>query len=663
MCGIAGFFNWDSEVPVPSGALRWAARTMALRGPDADGFYEQNGVGFAHRRLAVIDLAGGWQPMVDRASGVCLAYNGEIYNFKALRSELSALGHVFETQSDTEVLLRAYLQWGRSCLDRLVGIFAFGIYNPREERLFLARDRMGAKPLYYAQTAAGIAFASSVAALRPFEGVGGDVDHDALLHYFSSIRTTMGSRTLLRDVQTLEPGTALVAARSGRSVECFRYWEFPVVPIEAKQDAPPLDKAVETVGSMVAEAIAGQLVSDVPLGGFLSGGIDSTVIASVASGLGEFGAYSVGYGEHGCNEWPYVRLAARHAGIECREIHLDSSGFVDTWKFLMREKGLPLSTPNEIPIHYLACALRQDYTVALSGEGADEVFGGYVSPYFSAFDFDRARRTPPASGEALGSVERAMARLYGQSHLPDHVEHHFLLNSWMAPDIQQALLQPELAGRLPAIHGFYRGLFDRFEGCSTLDKHMHLHARINLEGLLNRVDSSTMSASVEARVPYTDHRIAEYLYRLPDEYRMAWRDEASRRKGRIMNVAEIDQRNLVESKMLLRRAFQAEVPQEIMTRRKVSFPVPFREWLGGALRDFAAEALGRSHLVGEVAQGAVLKEVVDGADNPSYAMWLWPLVNLALWEEACLRPSCGDPQPGDPQPRGFRPEQCVGASA
>ena len=394
MCGIAGFFNWKPEAPVPSGALRRAARSMALRGPDAEGFYEQNGVGFAHRRLTVIDLSGGWQPMMDRASGVCLTYNGEIYNYKALRAELTAQGQVFDTESDTEVLLRAYLRWGRACLDKLVGIFAFGLYDPQEEQLFLARDRMGAKPLYYSQTNAGIAFASSVAALRSFDGVGSETDSDALLHYFSSIRTTMGSRTLLRDVQTLEPGMALVAARYKSSIECFRYWEFPVVPMAGKESPPPLEEAVEQVAELVRNSISEQLVSDVPLGGFLSGGIDSSVIASVASKQTKFGAYNVGYGEHGCNEWPFVRMAAQHAGIECQEIHLDSSGFIETWKFLMQEKGLPLSTPNEVPIHHLAKALRQDYTVALSGEGADEVFGGYVAPYFSAYDYDRAPRSP-----------------------------------------------------------------------------------------------------------------------------------------------------------------------------------------------------------------------------------------------------------------------------
>lgn len=643
MCGIAGFFNWNIEAPAPVQALKRASNSMLLRGPDADGFYEKHGVGFVHRRLTVIDLSGGWQPMTHRGSGVCLTYNGEIYNFKALREELIGLGHVFESMSDTEVLLHAYLQWGRGCVDRLVGIFAFGVFDPRDGSLLLVRDRMGTKPLYFAETRDGIAFGSSVAAVQCFDGVGNDVDQNALLHYFCSIRSTLGSSTMLKDIKTVEPGSMVVSQRKGRRVDVFAYWEFPIVRSDEKQDVPSLGEAVETVRAMVKRSVKEQMVSDVPLGGFLSGGIDSTIIASLASEHGQYGAYNVGYGEHDCNEWSYVRLAAEYTGIECKEIHLGSEGFVDTWNFLIGEKGLPLSTPNEIPIHYLAKALKQDYTVALSGEGADEIFGGYIIPYFAANDFDRARHEPLAENDLPNSVDRAMIRQYGQPFLRNHLEHHFMLNAWMPQQIQQALLVPELEHNFTEVMMHYQGQFDRFEGCSTLDKYMHLHARINLEGLLNRVDSSTMSASVEARVPFTDHRIAEFLYRMPDEYRMAWRDEVASQQGRIMNVSEIDQRNLLESKKLLRRAFSGEVPAEIMKRRKVSFPVPFREWLGGSMRDFAADTLAGSGLVEGLVQKPALMELINGAENPGYAMQLWPLVNLALWEKNCLHGECSTP--------------------
>ncbi len=635
MCGIAGCFNWDSQAPADSTALRRAAERMVLRGPDAGGFYEKPGVGFAHRRMSVIDLAGGQQPMVDRASGVALTYNGEIYNFRELRETLCQRGHRFETQCDTEVLLRAYLEWGSACLGWLVGIYAFGIVDPRDETLLLARDRVGAKPLVYARTSQGIVFASTVAALRAFDEIGTELDSEAVLHYFTTIRTTFGRQTLLKDIQTLEPGNCLVAIRNPRSAVCLPYWEFPIVS-EGDKHTPLMDEAVNTVHDMVSRAVKEQMVSDVPLGGFLSGGIDSTVIASIATRHGTFGAYSVGYGEHGCNEWPYVRLAAQAFDMSCKEIHLDASSFVQTWKLLIRQKGLPLSTPNEIPIYHLARALKQDYTVALSGEGADELFGGYVIPYFSATDFDRARRTPLRTDDLPNRVDRAMMRFYQQPHLPNHVEHHFLLNSWIGSALQSTVLHPELLERTGAVHAHYESLMNRFAGCSTLDKHMHLHARINLEGLLNRVDSSTMAASVETRVPFTDHRLAEYLFGLPDSCKMIWRDAVAQQQGRLMNVAEIDQRNLVESKVLLRRAFKGKIPAEIMARKKVSFPVPFREWLGGSLRAFAQETLLDSRLIEQTVRPEALRAVLDAPESPAAGMLLWPLVNLALWEKECL---------------------------
>lgn len=636
MCGIAGSFPWDAQQPADLPALRRAAARMARRGPDADGFFEARGVGFAHRRLSVIDLSGGAQPMVDRATGVALTYNGEIYNFRELRETLQLRGHVFVSHGDTEVLLRAYLEWGSGCLERLVGIYAFAIYDPRNELLLLARDRAGAKPLYYSRTPQGLVFASTVAALQAFDGVGTQPDPEALLHYLTTIRTTLGRQTLLKDVQILEPGSCLVASRNPRGVICLPYWEFPIIRDEDKA-APPMHEAAETVRELVNRAVQEQMVSDVPLGGFLSGGIDSTVIASIAVRHGRFGAYSVGYGDHGCNEWPYVRLAAQALEMPCKEIHLEADSFVQTWSFLIGEKGLPLSTPNEVPIYHLAQALKQEYTVALSGEGADELFGGYVIPYFSAYDFDRARRAPPGPEELPGRVDRAMMRLYQQPHLPDHVTHHFLLNSWIGSALQSAVLHPELLAHTGAVQGHYQSLMNRLAGCSTFDKHLHLHARINLEGLLNRVDSSTMAASVETRVPFTDHRLAEYLFGLPDRYKMIWRDAVAQQQGRLMNAAEIDQRGLVESKVLLRRAFEAQIPAEILARRKVSFPVPFREWLGGPLSAFAAEVLAGSQLVEQVVQPAALRAVLEAPESPAAGMLLWPLVNLALWERSCLR--------------------------
>ena len=510
-------------------------------------------------------------------------------------------------------------------------MFAFAVYDPRCDELFLVRDRMGIKPLYYAETAEGIVFASSVAALLCFESVSREVDDVALMHYLMTIRSVLGSSTLLKDVKTLEPGNYIRARRGNESVVPVRYWEFPLIA-EADKEVPSEAEATERVRDVVFDSVREQMVSDVPLGGFLSGGIDSTIIAAVASSFGKFGAYSVGYEDHGCNEWPYVRMAAETFGVGCRELHLELDNYVGDWSFLLQQKGLPLSTPNEVPIYRLAQALRQDYTVALSGEGADEIFGGYVIPYFSSFDFERSMN----SGSCLRTA-RTMMRLYGKSGFTDHTEHHFLLNSWIAPMLRPQLLSGDLERNSAAVEAYYRALFQRFDGCSTLDKQMHLHARINMEGLLNRVDSSTMAASVEGRVPFTDHRLAEYLFRMPNHYKIDWIGEAERMRGRVMNAAEIDQHQLVESKRLLRRAFSNEVPEAILKRKKVSFAVPFREWLGGSLRPQAAEWIRSSSLVARVARPEAIAELLHGPEGAAAGMILWPLANLALWENEILK--------------------------
>lgn len=625
MCGIAGFFGWDRQSPVPESALKRASDSMALRGPDAAGVCGGSGFQFVHRRLSIIDLTGGTQPLTDPDSGLVLTYNGEIYNFRELRTELAAKGHVFETHCDTEVVLRAWIEWGSACMDRLRGIFAFAVYDPRSDELFLVRDRMGVKPLYYACTQDGIVFASTVTALLSFDGVGRKPDDAALMHYMMTIRSVMGSHTLFESIKTLEAGTFGRARRGSMALDVSAYWNFPVVS-QGETCSASEEELTERVEHMVRESVHEQMVSDVPLGGFLSGGIDSTIIASVASSFGEFGAYSVGYDDYDCHEWPYVRQAAEAFGVNCRELHLELGDYIQTWRFLLAQKGMPLSTPNEVPIYRLARALRQDYTVALSGEGADEIFGGYVIPYFSSFDYDRS------AADASPQVQRAMMRLYGQPGFGDHAEHHFLLNSWIQPRLRSQILNPDFDRRAADVTDHYRGLFARFDGCSTLDKQMHVHARVNLEGLLNRVDSSTMAASVEARVPFTDHRLAELLFTTPDAYRIHWAGEAERIRARVMNAAEIDRYQLVESKRLLRSAFSKQVPESILTRRKVSFAVPFREWLGGPLRSQVGGWIRESSLVERLVCPEAIEELLDGPGGAMAGMILWPLANLALWE-------------------------------
>ncbi len=648
MCGIAGAMDAGlagsadareagaAFLEAAASATQAALDVMAARGPDGQGLWRAPGVVLGHRRLAVLDVAGGAQPMTDRATGVALVYNGEIYNYRELRTELVALGHAFATASDTEVLLRAWLQWGEDALTRLSGMFAFALYDPRRRALFLARDRIGIKPLFYAVQGARLQFASSCSALLRYPGVGRAPHWDAVSHYLSTIRATLGRQTLYRDIQSLLPGECLSFAAGTDAPSVRRYWDFPIVPA-ADKPRPDFDNAAEHVRELLTCAVREQLVSDVPLGGFLSGGVDSSALAALAAREtgGAFTAYSVGYERDGYHEWDYTRQTARMHNVACREAVLREADFPGLWRRLIREKGLPLSTPNEAPIFELSRALRRELTVALSGEGADEMFGGYVTPYFSAFDYDRARRVAPASGEELTPTDRALQRLYRRPYLLCRPDHFFLVNTWMPFDAKRNLLQPDVWGMTDsdaAVFGFYEGWFDRLRDCTTFDAYLHVHARVNLEGLLQRVDSSSMAASVEVRVPFTDHRLAEYLFTLPDDYKMDFKAPASRAAAAEMNIAEIDRAGLIESKRLLRRAFRQEVPPAVLARPKVSFPVPFRENFAGAWRALAREAFERSTLPDTLFRRSALESLLDTADQPQSALALWPVTNLCLWE-------------------------------
>jgi asparagine synthase (glutamine-hydrolysing) len=607
---------------------------MALRGPDDEGTYFTPNLGLGHRRLAIIDPAGGRQPFTDPATGATIVFNGEIYNYAELRKKLASCGHTFQTQSDTETLLHAYLEWGADCLDACIGMFALAIYTPSGGQLFLARDRFGIKPLYWSEQQKTVYFASSLKALLQLLPQRPGMDADAISHYLSTIRTNLGAQTLLHNVKLIEPGHWMRIQPSGeKQLHC--YWTPPRIRPEDKPD-DSFESAAEKVSELVEDSVRLRRISDVPLGGFLSGGVDSTIIADIACKQSEhhYHAYNVGYAQDGFNEWPFVKEAAQHCNMNCRQIELQANDFPALWEQLISLNGQPLSTPNEVPIYMLAKALKQDYTVALSGEGADEVFGGYTLPYFAAKDFDRAARTPQAAQENE-PFSQAIARAYGQPFLPDLPTQHLTLNTllsnaekeiWLTPNLQQNI------NERAAVRNYYESLYNHTEGLSTLDRIMHVHLRINLEGLLLRMDSSTMASSVEARVPFTDHRLVDLAFALPDTYRMDWRSPAACQQGRLHNVFEIHQMDLIESKRVLRKAFANRIPKSILTRPKVSFPVPVFEWMDSWMKPAIKEILAASPLRNNVLNLLMIDAWLND-QLPMHSAKIWPIVNLCMWHQ------------------------------
>lgn len=618
MCGIIGMVRCGGITEAQKGGLERGLSRLGRRGPDGEGRHEEAGVWLGHRRLAILDPEAGAQPLRDEGTGVVLTYNGELYNFRELREELERHGAVFGTDCDTEVLLRAYLHWGRDCLCRLEGIFAFGLWDPRTGGLWLVRDRLGVKPLYYAESCDGLAFASSVAGLLELPLTGRRVDRVALAHYLLTIRSTLGSRTLVEGIRTLEPGMELWRPLAGPA-EVRRYWKLPVVPAG--------EKAVGSVAEWAGEAakrldrvVGRQLVSDVPVGSFLSGGVDSSILmSSILRQQGEgFAAYSIGYDREGYHEWDSVREAGRFHGVEVEEVHLPEADFGGDWEELVWFKGLPLSTPNEVPIRRLAERFKERFTVAMTGEGADELFGGYGGPTFCAFDYDRAC-------QGKGAIDAAaLQRGYATTAFAGRLDHFFRVNSWIGPGRQRELFGGLEAEAGEAVLNWYGSRLEETACCSTLDAYLHLHIRVNLEGLLNRLDSSTMYGSVEGRVPFTDPELAAWLVQLPDSAKMALRGGLPKAGIRQRTSFELNAEGWLETKRLLRKGFAGRVPPRILQRPKMSFPVPFREWLEGDLQEWASHLLADSQLIRGLCGG----QPVDRKDG----MLTWPVMNLALWE-------------------------------
>ncbi len=637
MCGIAGY---RSPAPLPKetwhSRLKQAASRMALRGPDDHGIFTAPGIGLVHQRLSIIDLAGGHQPMQDSATGAVIIYNGELYNFRELRSLLIMAGHCFQTESDTEVLLKSYLEWGEQCLARLNGMFAFAIYTPSDNTLFLARDRLGIKPLFWAEQQNTFCFASSVRALLELLPQVPALNAAAISHYLSTIRINLGAATLLDGINLLEPGHWMRIAPSGER-QSAAYWSAPCIP-SGEKPVLTMEQAGETLMPLLADAVKSRLISDVPLGGFLSGGLDSTIIAMHASALSNhhYHAYNVGYPQDNYHEFPYAKEAAEAYSMSCKRIELQAADYPDLWKFLIGCNGLPLTTPNEVPIYMLSKALRQEYTVALSGEGADEIFGGYTIPYFAAYDYDRASRVPPSTPSPL---DAAILRGYGQNFLPDLASQHILLNAWQSPAEKAAWLHPDVVQGLDGdrqMRNFYEGLYNRNPEASTLDRIMHAHLRINLEGLLLRVDSSSMAASVEARVPFTDHRLVEFAFSLPDHFRLHWRSEQARTQGKALNVLEIVQQDLIESKIALRNSYKGTVPDSILNRPKMSFPVPVFDWMNDWMKPMVKAIVADSPLRDTLFNPIMIEAWIND-QIAVHPMKLWPIVNLCLWEQT-IRP-------------------------
>lgn len=620
MCGIAGILAVDGRERIDAAGLLRMRDVLSHRGPDDRGLYLGGRVGFAHRRLSIIDLASGRQPMCSEDGRVWITYNGEIYNFRQLRERLAAQGVRFRTNSDTEVLLRAYERYGEDCVDHLRGMFAFAIWDGHRDRLFLARDRLGIKPLYYLYTGRLLLFASEIKALLAAGVARPQLNVAALPEYLAN-RYIAGEETFYCGIRKLLPAHVLTwSAREG--LRRRRYW---CLPAPDEGGAQTMSGYAREIRLRLEEAVDAHLVSDVPLGVLLSGGMDSSGLAGLVARMRRepVKTFSVGFEESRFSELKWARLAAEASQTEHHEAVVGAADFFGHLPRLVWHEDEPIAFPSSVPLYFISELARRHVKVILTGEGADELFLGYERYRVTAWNM---RLSAPYSALVPRAVRRGVGRLvrglpealsrYGRRSflaLPGGIRSLFYENfSVFAPELQERLLA---AAGGTTERDPYGEAMHAFEGApgSLLERMSAADLQTYLVELLMKQDQMSMAASLESRVPFLDHRFVEYVATIPGRYKLSgWRTKA-----------------------VLRRALSDVTPAAIVRRRKMGFPTPLPVWLRGRFAPFASELVAGPRarargLFNADEQRRLVEEHRRGERNNADRLWL--LMNLEIWQ-------------------------------
>ena len=621
MCGITGFISKDRNAPIEQRTilLDKMCASIAYRGPDEQGMLVRKRAALGMRRLSIIDIKTGQQPIFNDDGNLAIVYNGEIYNFRELRNELVSLGHRFKTNSDTEVIVHAYEEFGTNCLKKLRGMFAFAIWNFREETLFVARDRVGKKPLFYTITDEGsFVFGSELKTLLVHGELRREIDLAALDAYLTFGYVPEES-CILKNVNKLLPGHFLIFRND--SVKTVKYWDFDYVrPHNIKTEA----EYVEVLRAKLKEAVSIRLISEVPLGAFLSGGVDSSTIVAMMSQCSDIPVktFSIGFEEDSFDELKYARIAAKQFGTDHHEFIVtpDLFDLVDelVWHF-----DEPFSDPSSLPTYMLSKMAREHVTVVLSGDGGDELFAGY-SRYVTNKKRSGFANLPKVIRNGLfRSISKKLPHsAWGKNYLYNisldptdrYIDSVSCFNGPRKGYLYSDDFSERLNGSLGKGEHDFRSFAESVSTGNEIDKLLYLDSKTYLPGdILTKVDRMTMANSLEARVPLLDHELIEFVVGIPSHLKM----------------------NGLETKYILKKAMEDIVPNEILYREKQGFGVPIGEWINVQLRERIIEDLGEKRTLEREFFNVdyiqtLLKEHSDGRRDHSHALWvLWM---FELWQ-------------------------------
>ena len=628
MCGICGIFFSDRDWHVTGDVLAGMNRRIVHRGPDDEGFFVEENVGLAMRRLSIIDVKTGHQPLANENHDVWIVFNGEIYNHAELRADLEAKGHRYRSRSDTETIVHLYEEYGRDCVKYLRGMFAFAIWDRRKRVLFAARDRFGIKPFYYRWDGKALLFGSEIKTILAYPGVTAEFNRSTLAEYLAFGYIT-GPETMFAGIRKLMPGHTMQLSEGGEP-KIERYWDLTT---EVDREARPREYYVKTYRDLLESAVKSHLMSDVPLGMFLSGGLDSSAVAALATKIrgDQIKTFAVGYGEEAFSELRYAREVAAHIQSDHHEVRLTREEFFENLPRLIWHEDEPIVWPSSVSLYAVARLARQHVTVVLTGEGSDETLGGYTRYAWTLLNarMDRTYRALTTQGMRQ-LVRKAVHASPLSAALHRKLEHTFLVrdgNSWPSfyydnffsafAAIEQAkLLTPTALAEAGDAYAGSMAAWDRSHGDLL---HRLLYADINsyLIELLMKQDQMSMAASVESRVPFLDHELVEFTASIPAKYS-------------IQGMA---------GKFILKQAVEDLLPRSIVYREKMGFPTPWEYWLAGSQLD----DLERMLLEPRTSERGLFRaETVEQlfAEHRNkvrdHGNRIWRLINLEVWQRVAI---------------------------
>jgi asparagine synthase (glutamine-hydrolysing) len=626
MCGICGKVEFDRAARVDPALTRSMLDTIRHRGPDDDGIYAAGPVSLGHARLSIIDLSTGHQPLSNEDGTVWIVFNGEIYNYRELREFLLSKGHVFKTQTDTEVIVHLYEELGPASVDRLRGMFAFALWDKNKNSLLLARDRVGIKPLYYSVTNKAIIFASEIKAILADPQVKRELAPE-MIDRFLTFLYVPGEDTLLRDIHKLAPGHYLVV-KDGR-MQDRQYWD---LKFAKPSELPSIENAETQLSDLLAEAVELHMIADVPVGVLLSGGVDSTAVLSCAAQKTdkEISSYTVGFSGSGIpDERPYAKLAAAAFGSRQHDTTISAADFAEFLPKYVWHMEEPVCEPPAIALYYVSKLARKHVKVLLSGEGGDEAFAGYNN-YRSILWMERLKQL---CGPLNGTFSWGLAHVNSWVHSARVAKYAPLVNASFPSYYYSRTSTPyryagngigELYSKefANAINREFSiepvsKLFSAVKNASVLDQMLYIDTKTWLpDDLLIKADKMTMANSLELRVPLLDHRLLEFAASLPAHYKL---------KGFTL-------------KYIWKKALSKRIPDAILKRRKAGFPVPYESWLRNEFRETVRSILTDQQTTqrGYFDKTSVEKLINANHQRGAYAKEIFSLVTLELWHRMFL---------------------------